>query len=125
MLKIDTIIEAIEKTKTSTQWNKGVKEYAIGILKFYQRAINSNALPPLEILERTLLIGAKDWQAYSNSGRALVSTYEIAYRLFTPGEIKNLTESWNDLAAQTKALKEAYQLIKTTYKDAKNQILNS
>ena len=103
------IEKALEKEKARSAWSKGVIQYAFDIL--YN-------MDDVEVTEKNLLNGAKDWKEYSYGGCALIYDVDICHRLCTPSEIKkthngerrpNKQESWLD--TQARALYQAARLI--------------
>ena len=103
-------MDALEKEKACSAWEKGVIIYAIEIL--------DNMDDKKEITEKNLLNGAKDWKEYSYGGCSLIYDVDICHRLCTPSEIKktkdgerrpNKQEIWMDV--QARALYQAARLI--------------
>ena len=110
-----------EQKKAGSAWRVGVYEYAIEILK----ELESGNLPTdFAKLEKFLLNGAENWEAYSYGGCSLISDYDIAERLYTASEIKrtrggerepNNRESWLDV--QARAIGYAFDKIKSAIID--------
>lgn len=103
------IMDALEKEKARSAWNRGVVRYAMELM---------NDVDGKEVTEKNLLGGVDNWKEYSYRGRALISDVDICRRLCTPSEIKktkdgerrpNKQETWMD--TQTRALYQAYMLI--------------
>lgn len=94
-------------------WKRGVREYALDI-------INTMAEDEVEVTEVNALMGASDWHDYSYGGFALVYNRDIAARLCSDAEYTfhanrgfrspNSCENWLDV--QTRALRQAWELIK-------------
>ena len=108
----------IELTNPRSAWSKGIKDYALELLEELEE------VPTLEELEENLLNGAKDWGKYSWGGCSLIYDEDIARRLCTPSELKktrngqqkpNKNEDWLDV--QSRALFQAYKLIRRTLKN--------
>ena len=104
------IMDALEKEKARSAWNRGVMRYALEL-------INTVEIGE-EITEKRLLNGAKDWKEYSEGGCALIDDELICRRLCSPSEIKkthngerrpNKQENWIDV--QARALFQAARLI--------------
>jgi len=102
------IIAAIESIKTRGAWQTAVKTYALELLEDMEG----------EFSAAKLLNGAKNWNAYSYGGCALIYDADIAERLCFPSELKrkrggelapNARESWLD--CQARALSQAASLI--------------
>ena len=107
----------IESRTPKSAWNKGVKDYALGLLEDLEE------FTTLEELEKNLLNGADDWAAYSWGGCSLIYDEDVAKALCTPSELKktrngqrkpNKNEDWLDV--QARALFQAYTLIRRTFK---------
>ena len=105
----EEIIKALEKEKALSAWKAGVIKYAFDIL---------DNIDDVEVTEKILLNGAKNWHQYSEGGCALIYDVDICHRLCTPSEIKktkdgerrpNKQENWLD--TQARALFQAAQLI--------------
>lgn len=123
MKTVKEVYEIINKMNPRSCWNKGVKEYALELLKELQenidsRYINEQDLQSRGILKKSMLNGADNWQMYSEGGCALIYDCDIAERLCTPYELKrtrhgelkpNSVETWID--TQTRALQQAYNMI--------------
>ena len=108
----------IESRTPKSAWDKGVKDYALGLLEDLEE------FTTLEELEKNLLNGAKDWATYSWGGCSLIYDEDIAKALCTPSELKktrngqlkpNKREEWLD--TQARALYQAYRLIERTFKN--------
>lgn len=131
MVTYEQLVKSIEATKPRSAWDKGVKVYA---LKLFARPSYigiklSDEVPEPRILENILLNGANDWDEYSHWGKSFTYGIDIAKTLYTPSELKkvlstdkngyftlrkpNAHEKWLDV--QTRALYQAFKLIKKTY----------
>jgi len=109
--------------KTRSQWERGVREYAIELMENLAELDNDD-FASASIVQRALLNGASDWQQYSEGGCSLCYDGDIAHRLCTPSEIRRLhyreggfrnpnrEENWLDI--QTRALHQAAHLIQET-----------
>lgn len=105
----------LEDLKPSSAWGRGVKAYALELVEGAQVELTR------ENVEEVLLNGADNWSEYSWGGCAYVYDGDIVEMLCTPSEIKrfedgklnkpNGREEWLD--TQARALKQAYQLIKS------------
>ena len=115
-MKKSDIIRELAKQKRRSAWDKGVLIYAEEIAdnlcahKEYTGVLDD---------EKDLLIGAEDWEQYSEGACSLVYDEDIMHRLATPSEIKrnpkanrlpNSHETWID--QQTRALKQASDLVR-------------
>ena len=131
MKKLDTLKfkmqVAIEAMPARSAWAKGVKEYAVNLLDNIE---DIEAFSNPEMLKKTLLNGASDWEQYSWGGCALCYDLDIAAALCTPSELKkkdggrlapNSREAWLDV--QTRALYQAERLILKAYRTAEIQEL--
>ena len=115
MTKIE-LINAIKESKARSAWAKGVKWYALNLVKeSYQ-----NATDIVKVNMAVYLNGAETWKEYSYGAHscALIYDYDIAKRLCTPSELKktdfgrkqpNGSVTWLDV--QARALKQAHSLI--------------
>ncbi len=122
-MKISEIREAINQKKTRSAWDKGVKEYALELVKDLDEAISGGYFDEKDmqspnLLKRQLLNGAGDWTEYSYGGCSLIYDEDIAKRLCTPSELKktrngerrpNAREEWLD--TQARALHQAANMI--------------
>lgn len=118
-MKISEIREAINRKKTRSAWDKGVREYALELLD----KVEENQGIDYEFYgspadKKELLNGASDWKEYSWGGSSLIYDEEIAERLCTPSELKktrngerkpNAREEWLD--TQARALRQAANMI--------------
>lgn len=102
-------------------WTKGVKEYANDLIEHCKE---NN----LELTEKNMLNGAKDWKEFSYGGSSLIYDWEIAERLCTKTELKrtkggerppNKREQWLDV--QARALNQACILILQEVKKSANK----
>ena len=101
-------IESINWLPERSAWGRGVKAYALELIKSLEGDYSYAAL----------LNGATDWNAYSYGGNALIYDQEIAERLCNPSELKRCKggdnqpsprESWLDV--QARALRQASRLV--------------
>ena len=76
-------IKALENVKACSAWKKGVKAYAIEMLKSIE---NADVINSKEELKKAILNGAVNWKNYSYGGCALVYNCDIAERLCTRSE---------------------------------------
>lgn len=135
------LLTALKKYKPRSAWDKGVRWYAIQFVKRtvdgWERTDWSANIPDIYDFERKCLGGAKDWRSYSKRGMGgQIATIKIAKRLCTPSELKKLRgkegakwgygewyrdpnpyEDWCDV--EGRALKQAFDLIKSTYRALK------
>lgn len=88
-MKVSKLLNEIEKLNCRSYWNKGVKAYAIDMVKSieYKKEVSDR------FIKSDLLNGAHDWNQYSEGGCALIYDKDIAERLCTPSELKKLTRS--------------------------------
>ena len=110
------LLNVLQARTPRSAWNKGVNNYAIGLID----GLEVDKLPTdKKELETLLLNGAKDWSEYSNGGCALVYDGDIAKALCTPSELKatkngernpNKYETWIDV--QARALYQAFRVIR-------------
>lgn len=125
MLNITSrIYESIENEKQHSAWDRGVTLYALELVKQLDETISdgyfdAEGIAAPATLEKVLLNGASDWNAYSWGGSALVFDGDIAERLCTPSELKktrngerrpNSREEWLD--TQARALYQACNRVK-------------
>ena len=125
MKKIIEIKKAVADVKAKSAWRKGVKNYAIDLLDELADGYgNEYQFANTVDLENSLLNGAENWDDYSYGGCALIYDGDIAKALCTPSELKksengrfnpNCRENWLDV--QTRALKQAWLLIKNIAKE--------
>lgn len=122
-LEITRTANLIDEENATSAWDKGVKAYAVEMLK--DMAFNAehgyvdvDAFSNRTMLRNALLNGADDWSQYSWGGCALIYDGDIAERLCTPSELKryhggerrpNAREEWLDV--QARALFQASNLI--------------
>lgn len=114
-MKTTAVLEALQGVKTRSQWDRGVIQYAIEIV----RARDESEIPNERVkLHKYLLNGAMDWREYSYGGCSLIYDMDIAERLCTKTELKkvdggrkepNERENWLDV--QTRALTQAEQRV--------------
>lgn len=116
---IKDLIANIAALKRRSTWDKGVQKYAIEILESYADLNATDLVPERESLEKALLLGAKDWQQYSEGANSLVYTGDIVERLYTPSERLRLRKDWEYdttfLKVQARALFQAFCLIKIVF----------
>ena len=102
------LLEALRCEKPArSAWGRGVQAAAVEIVEALDA---SDELPAShKDLTDALLNGARDWDAYSWGGCALIYDEEIAERYCTPSELKrtcngerrpNSREEWLDLQAR-------------------------
>lgn len=115
MRTIEQLREAIKNSPARSAWGKGVKLYALDLIKEMPDTREFYGSPADK---KDLLNGADDWQQYSEGGCSLIYDGDIAERLCNPSEYKrakggerqpNARESWMD--AQARALYQAARLI--------------
>lgn len=125
MVTYNQLIKAVKSYKPRSAWQNGVKLTAIDILE-YTNPSPRETVDNLNLLEKRLLNGAGNWDEYSSFGMPLVYNYQIAERFCSPSELKkvdwgnrrpNSRENWIDL--QARALYQAFELIKDTYRALK------
>lgn len=131
MVTYNQLIKTVKQYKPRSAWQNGVKEYALQLLveyvKYNEDIKMSDKVPEPRVLEKKLLHGASDWSEYSGNGEPLVYNIDIAERLCSPSELKkvmsakyglrnpNSREDWID--CQARALYQAFNLIKETYRN--------
>lgn len=115
----EAIAARIEKSRSRSAWDRGVKEYAAELLENLSEAvkygyIDLDDLNAPNMVDRAMLNGAADWSQYSWGGCSLCYNGEIAARLCTASELKrtangakkpNAREEWLD--TQARALHQA------------------
>ena len=124
-MKVSKLLNEIEKVNCRSCWAKGVKAYAIDMVKSieYKKEVS------YRFIKSELLNGASDWNQYSEGGCALIYNKDIAERLCTPSEIKKLTrangylkdrpnsrENW--IQCQARALFQACELVSNIVRNA-------
>ena len=114
-MKKQEILNAIESRKARSTWSKALKLYAYELIE----DVEQDEITLEDLNNGLLLNGAKDWKEFSYGGCSLVYDYDIAQRVCTPSEFKrtkegnnnpNSKENWLDV--QTRALRQAYAIIK-------------
>lgn len=68
---VNEIRERLEAVKTRSCWDRGVKGFALNLLRSYIdicEYCDNNGRPIPELNEETLLNGADDWNAYCYGG---------------------------------------------------------
>lgn len=119
--EVNEIRARLEAVKTRSCWDRGVKGFALNLLRSYIdicEYCDNNGRPIPELNEETLLNGADDWDAYCYGGGALIYDGDIAKNLCTPSELKrtdngnkapNDREGWQDV--QARAYFQAYRML--------------
>lgn len=119
--EVNEIRARLEAVKTRSCWDRGVKGFALNLLRSYIdicEYCDNNGRPIPELNEETLLNGADDWNAYCYGGGALIYDGDIAKNLCTPSELKrtdngnkapNDREGWQDV--QGRAYFQAYKML--------------
>lgn len=119
--EVNEIRARLEAVKTRSCWDRGVKGFALNLLRSYIdicEYCDNNGRPIPELNEETLLNGAADWNAYCYGGGALIYDGDIAKNLCTPSELKrtdngnkapNDREGWQDV--QARAYFQAYRML--------------
>lgn len=117
-MKLEVLIEQVERSKARSAWARGVRDYALYLLcGAGERGVEELPLS-LADFKRQLLNGAGDWVEYSEGGCALIYDADIASVLSAPWELKrtrcgqrppNKRETWIDV--QSRALYQAWNLI--------------
>lgn len=119
--EVNEIRARLEAVKTRSCWDRGVKGFALNLLRSYIdicEYCDNNGRPIPELNEETLLNGADDWNAYCYGGGALIYDGDIAKNLCTPSELKrtdngnkapNDREGWQDV--QGRAYFQAYRML--------------
>lgn len=122
-MTINNIRDAINNHTARSAWDKGVKLYALELIKKLEESIDDgyfyeDDLSAPRVLLRGLLNGAEDWNEYSWGGCSLIYDGQIAERLCTPSEFvrtrggerrPNSREEWLDV--QARALNQAARWI--------------
>ena len=124
-MKVSNLLQEIKKVNCRSYWAKGVKAYAIDMVKSieYKKEVS------YRFIKSELLNGASDWNQYSDGGCALIYNKDIAERLCTPSEIKKLTRSdgalkdrpnsrENWIQCQARALFQACELVSNIVRNA-------
>ena len=120
---VKTVTEKVEQTKTSSAWERGVKEYAEELLEELAEAVeggyvDESDLSNRRLFEKAMLNGAGSWEQFSEGGCSLCYDGQIAERLCAPWELRktksgrkdpNPRETWIDV--QSRALFQAAQMI--------------
>ena len=121
--EVNEIRARLEAVKTRSYWDRGVKGFALNLLRSYIdicEYCDNNGRPIPELNEETLLNGADDWRAYCYGGGALIYNTDIAKALCTPSMLKkkdggrldpNHCEIWMDV--QVRAYYQAFRLFMT------------
>lgn len=124
-MKVSNLLHEIERVNCRSYWAKGVKTYAIEMVKNieYKKEVS------YRFIKSDLLNGASDWSQYSEGGCALIYNKDIAERLCTPSELKKLTRSdgslkdrpnsrENWIQCQARALFQACELVSNIVRNA-------
>lgn len=119
--EVNEIRARLEAVKTRSCWGRGVKGFALNLLRSYIdncEYCDNNGRPIPELNEKTLLNGADDWNEYCYGGGALIYDGDIAKNLCTPSELKrtdngnkapNDREGWQEV--QARAYFQAYRML--------------
>lgn len=119
--EVNEIRARLEAIKTRSCWDRGVKGFALNLLRSYIdicEYCDNNGRPVPELNEATLLNGAADWREYCEGGCALIYDADIACELCTPSELKktdngnkapNTRETWMNV--QARAHSQAYIML--------------
>lgn len=119
--EVNEIRARLEAVKTRSCWDRGVKGFALNLLRSYIdicEYCDNNGRPIPELNEATLLNGAADWREYCEGGCALIYDADIACELCTPSELKktdngnkapNTRETWMNV--QARAYSQAYIML--------------
>lgn len=119
--EVNEIRARLEAIKTRSCWDRGVKGFALNLLRSYIdicEYCDNNGRPVPELNEATLLNGAADWRAYCYGGGALIYNTDIAKALCTPSMLKKKDggrldpshrEIWMDV--QARAYSQAYIML--------------
>lgn len=130
--EVNEIRARLEAVKTRSCWGRGVKGFALNLLRSYIdicEYCDNNGRPIPELNEKTLLNGADDWRAYCYGGCALIYDGDIAKNLCTPSGLKrtdngnkapNDREGWQDV--QARAYYQAFRLLKSCVKSTCTQV---
>lgn len=130
--EVNEIRARLEAVKTRSCWDRGVKGFALNLLRSYIdicEYCDNNGRPIPELTEKTLLNGAADWRAYCYGGCALIYDGDIAKNLCTPSELKrtdngnkapNDRQCWQDV--QARAYYQAFRLLKSCVKSTCTQV---
>lgn len=83
------IIAELNTRKDRSAWDKGVTEYATELAE----SLDNWGKQPGSVAElrEMMLNGADDWKAYSWGGSSLIYNQDIAERLCSPSELKQVT----------------------------------
>lgn len=120
---IERITAKIEQVKARSAWERGVRDYALDLVKDLHDNMlcgwhTSNDFSNRQLMEKAMLNGAKSWSQYSKGGCSLCYDGQIAERLCAPWELRktdngrkapNPRESWLDV--QSCALSQAARLV--------------
>lgn len=113
MITKEQIIQEMAKSlrKNSSQWDRGVLEYAKEILE----GLVENGITDFskKFTNKELFNGASTAEQYSNSGNTLISNYDIANRLYPPSVAKNMINK-DLLDIQTMSISQAKVWIEVT-----------
>lgn len=122
---VKEIRQSLDVREPRSAWGRGVVAYAYNLLADLDEYAELSA----QNVERLLLNGASDWNAYSRGCCALVYDEDIAGRLSTPSELKrndhgrrpNGREDWLDV--QERAFKQAFHLVKRIVTDYERTLM--
>ncbi|MBR6448296.1 MAG: hypothetical protein IKS74_07510 [Methanomicrobium sp.] len=126
MVTYKQLLQVLNSYNPRSAWDKGVKKYAIGIIKDFDYESDNGGIIPNNFGEKYLLNGARDWKQYSWGGSSYAYDGDIAKMLCSPSELKkvrykeggfrkpNRDEEWLDV--QARALSQASRLILYSYR---------
>lgn len=124
MITIDKIEKEVKRIAPKrSAWQKGILQYVNDLLQQLRETeedsvIYESDLTDINLLDRLLLGGARDWKQYSYGGFALETNRQIAKRMCSPSEwiqtkggteAPSMYEGWFDI--QARALYQAAALI--------------
>lgn len=124
------IRQEVEARTERSAWSRGVTAYALELVDELEEATEGgyfdlSDLEAPKLVDRQMLNGAADWNAYSWGGCSLIYNGDIAERLCTPSELKrtrggerrpNSREEWLD--CQARALFQASNRVKRSIRAA-------
>ena len=109
MATITKVATYIRQHRGRSAWEQGVSKYALEILK----DLKENGYKEVPS-EKTALMGARNWQEYSEGGFSLIYNGDIAKRLCTKSEYERLKKrdwGYDLLKIQGRALYQAWRKI--------------
>ena len=109
MATITKVAAYIRQHRGRSAWEQGVSKYALEILK----DLKENGYKEIPS-EKTALMGARNWQEYSEGGFSLIYNGDIAKRLCTKSEYDRLKKrdwGYDLLKIQGRALYQAWRKI--------------